>query len=114
MHLIGRLFIGRAFFRKPEESDYLSPYHLSPHLRTGDSIIQTAQRCLDAGAVLVAVMATHLVMAGNARERFKNSPIARVIGSDTVPVVQIDDLLDVYSVAPLLADNFRRHLKIKT
>jgi len=28
MHLIGRLFIGRAFFRKPEESDYLSPLRI--------------------------------------------------------------------------------------
>ena len=83
-------------------------------IRTGGSIIQTAQRCLEVGAVQVAVMATHLVMAGNARERFKTSSIARVIGSDTVPGVQSDDLLDVYSVAPLLADIFRRHLKIKS
>lgn len=80
-------------------------------IRTGGSIIQTAQRCLDAGAAQVAVMATHLVMAGNARERFDKSPIARVIGSDTVPGVESDDLLDVYSVTPLLADIFRRHLK---
>ena len=81
-------------------------------IRTGGSIIQTAKRCLEAGAVQVAVMATHLVMAGNARERFQNSPISRVIGSDTVPGVHSDDLLDVYSVAPLLANIFRRHLKI--
>ena len=83
-------------------------------IRTGGSIIQTAERCLEAGAVQVAVMATHLVLAGNVRERFHNSPIARVMGSDTVPGVQSDDLLDVYSVAPLLADIFRRHLKIKS
>ncbi len=81
-------------------------------IRTGGSIIQTAKRCLEAGAVEVAVMATHLVMAGNARERFLNSPITRVIGSDTVPGVESDDLLDVYSVAPLLADIFKRHLKM--
>lgn len=81
-------------------------------IRTGGSIIQTAQRCLDAGAVQVAVMATHLVLAGNARQRFESSPIARVMGSDTVPGLESDELLDVYSVAPLLADIFRRHLKI--
>jgi ribose-phosphate pyrophosphokinase len=81
-------------------------------IRTGGSIIQTAARCMEAGAVQVAVMATHLVMAGDARQRFKNSSITRVIGSDTVPGVASDDLLDVYSVAPLLADIFRRHLKI--
>lgn len=83
-------------------------------IRTGGSIIQTAQRCLEAGAVEVAVMATHLVLAGDARERFRQSPIFRVIGSDTVPDVQSDDLLDVYSIAPLLADIFRRHLKIRS
>ncbi|MFH2122780.1 MAG: ribose-phosphate diphosphokinase [Pseudomonadota bacterium] len=81
-------------------------------IRTGGSIIQTAQRCLEAGAVQVAVMATHLVLAGEARERFRQSPIARVIGSDSVPGVKSDELLDVYSVAPLLADIFRRHLKM--
>ncbi len=73
-------------------------------IRTGGSIIQTAKRCLDAGAVDVYVMATHLVLAGEARARFEDSPIRRVIGSDTYPGVQTDELLDVYSVAPLLAE----------
>ncbi len=82
-------------------------------IRTGGSIIQTAQRCLEAGAIQVVVMATHLVLAGDARKRFQDSPISRLMGSDTVPGVRSDDLLDVYSVAPLLADIFRRHLKIK-
>ncbi len=81
-------------------------------IRTGGSIIQTAERCLEAGAKQIAVMATHLVLAGNARDRFQDSPISRVLGSDTVPGVQSDELLDVYSVAPLLADIFRRHLKM--
>lgn len=83
-------------------------------IRTGGSIIQTAERCLEAGAKQIAVMATHLVLAGNARDRFQDSPISRVLGSDTVPGVQSDELLDVYSVAPLLADIFRRHLKISS
>lgn len=61
----------------------------------------------------VAVMALSS-LAGNARERFRNSTIARVMGADTVPGVQSDDLLDVYSVAPLLAEIFSRHLKIKS
>jgi len=73
-------------------------------IRTGGSIIQTAKRCLDAGASEVYVMATHLVLAGNARERLAGSVIKGVIGSDTYPGVESDELLDVYSVAPLLAD----------
>jgi ribose-phosphate pyrophosphokinase len=81
-------------------------------IRTGGSIIQTAQRCLEAGAVDVVVMATHLVLAGDSRERFRKSPIARVIGSDTYPARKSDDLLDVYSVAPLLAEILEDHLQL--
>lgn len=81
-------------------------------IRTGGSIIQTAERCLDAGAKDVAVLATHLVMAGEARKRFLESPITKVIGSDTYPGTKSDDLLEVYTVAPLLAKIVRKHLKM--
>ncbi len=82
-------------------------------IRTGGSIIQTAERCLDAGAKDTAVLATHLVMAGNARQRFLDSPITKVMGADTFPGVKSDDLLEVYSVAPLLAKILRGYLKRK-
>lgn len=81
-------------------------------IRTGGSILQTAQRCLDAGANEVAVMATHLVMAGEAREKFENSPIVKVIGSDTYPGRKSDELFHIYSVAPLLAKVLSRHLRL--
>ena len=81
-------------------------------IRTGGSIIQTARRCLEAGAVEVAVMATHLVVAGEARQRFMDSPITRVIGSDTYPGRVSDDLFDIYSVAPLVAGVLRKQLKL--
>ncbi|MBB5348506.1 ribose-phosphate pyrophosphokinase [Desulfoprunum benzoelyticum] len=81
-------------------------------IRTGGSIIQTAQRCLDAGAADVVVMATHLVLSGDSRDRFKASPIGRIIGSDTYPGSVSDELLDVYSVAPLLAEILEKHLQL--
>ncbi len=81
-------------------------------IRTGGSIIQTAQRCLDAGAVDVMVMATHLVLAGKAVEKLQASPISRVIGSDTYPERQSDAMLDVYSVAPLLAKVLEGQLQL--
>lgn len=81
-------------------------------IRTGGSIIQTAQRCMDAGAVDVFVVATHLVLAGDARERFARSVIKKVIGSDTYPGVSSDELIEVYSVAPLLSDVLKTHLVI--
>jgi len=81
-------------------------------IRTGGSIIQTAERCLEAGAEDVAVLATHLVMAGEARKRFQESPIKKVIGSDSYPGTKNDELLEVYSIAPLLAKILRKHLKV--
>ncbi|WP_457576975.1 ribose-phosphate diphosphokinase [Desulfomarina sp.] len=81
-------------------------------IRTGGSIIQTAERCLEAGAVDVVALATHLVMAGNSMEKFRSSPISRVIGSDTFPGRESNDILDVYSVAPLLADVIETYLQI--
>lgn len=79
-------------------------------IRTGGSIIQTAERCLDAGAKDVVVMATHLVLAGDAIQRFLDSPIKRIIGSDSYPGRTSNELLDVYSVAPLLAKVLATHL----
>jgi len=81
-------------------------------IRTGGSMIQTAQRCREAGAVDTMLFATHLVLAGNARDRFKENGINRIIGADTFPGIRSDDLLDVYSVAPLVADVMAKYLKI--
>ena len=81
-------------------------------IRTGGSIIQTAERCLEAGAVDVVALATHLIMAGDSMEKFRAGPISKVIGSDTFPGRESNDILDVYSVAPLLADVIETYLQI--
>ncbi|MCP3892508.1 MAG: ribose-phosphate pyrophosphokinase [Desulfobulbaceae bacterium] len=81
-------------------------------IRTGGSIIQTAERCLEAGAKEVVAHATHLVMAGDSLKKFKEGPIAKVLGSDSYPSKKSNDLLDVYSIAPLLADVIEDHLHI--
>lgn len=81
-------------------------------IRTGGSIIQTAERCMEAGAEKVAVMATHLVMAGKARQKFEESSITKIIGSDSYPGRKSDDFFDIYSVAPLFAKVLRRRLRM--
>ena len=81
-------------------------------IRTGGSILQTANRCLEAGAKEVVAHATHLVMAGDSMRKFREGPISKVMGSDTYPERSNDDLLDVYSVAPLLAEVIEQHLQI--
>jgi len=81
-------------------------------IRTGGSMLQTADRCYEAGAGEVMVMATHLVMAGDARNRFKEKGIHRIIGADTYPGTRSDDMLEVYSVAPLIARELIHYLRV--
>lgn len=81
-------------------------------IRTGGSIIQTSQRCRDAGATDVILFATHLVLAGESRQRLQESGIQKIIGADTFPGRTSDDLLDIYSVAPLLAKAISKQLRI--
>ncbi|MBM9615647.1 ribose-phosphate diphosphokinase [Desulfobulbus rhabdoformis] len=82
-------------------------------IRTGGSMLQTVDRCYQAGAVGVMVMATHLVLAGNARERFIEKGIGCIIGADTYPGTQSDDLLQIYSVAPVIADEIKSHFRLQ-
>ncbi|MCJ7603466.1 MAG: ribose-phosphate diphosphokinase [Desulfobulbaceae bacterium] len=79
-------------------------------IRTGSSIIQAAQRCREAGARDTILFATHLVLAGQSRQKFKEHGIGKIIGADTYPGVESDELLDVFSVAPLVASSLQRHL----
>lgn len=81
-------------------------------IRTGGSIIGTAKRCIAAGATSSVLMATHLVLCGNARQKMSEQNIEKVIGADTYPGRQSDDLLEVYSVAPLVAEVLSQHLKL--
>lgn len=83
-------------------------------IRTGGSIIQTALRCREAGAVNTILYATHLVMAGDSREKFVKNDINKIVGADTYPGTASDDLLEVYSVAPLVAKVLYRQLKIRS
>ena len=81
-------------------------------IRTGGSTLQTAERCLDAGAIAVLAHATHLVLAGDSLEKFRQGPIAKIIGSDTYPRESGDELLQIYSLTPVLADVIRQHLQL--
>jgi ribose-phosphate pyrophosphokinase len=81
-------------------------------IRTGGSMLQTADRCYEAGAAGVMVMATHLVLAGEARKKFREKGIKRIIGADTYPGVKNDGLLEVYSVAPLIGRELIHYLRV--
>lgn len=82
-------------------------------IRTGGSMLQTVDRCYEAGAVEVMILATHLVLAGDACARFRARGIDRIIGTDTFPGRHSDDLLDIFSVAPLIARELIHYFRIE-
>ncbi len=82
-------------------------------IRTGGSMLQTVDRCREAGAADVLVMATHLVLAGSARQAFIDKGIRRILGTDTYPGRRSDDVLQVFSVAPLIAAELKNYLGIE-
>lgn len=81
-------------------------------IRTGGSMLQTADRCYEAGATDVLCMATHLLLSGGAREKFQERGIRRIIGADTYPGSKSDELLEPYSVAPIIAKELIHYLRI--
>lgn len=82
-------------------------------IRTGGSMIQTVDRCYEAGAENVMIMATHLVLPEEARARFREKGIDKIIGSDSFPGRESDELLDLFSVAPLISQELTHFLRIE-
>jgi ribose-phosphate pyrophosphokinase len=73
---------------------------------TAGTICAAADLLLDRGATEVWAMATHGVLSDPATDRLKNSAIARVVVTDTLPLPpekQIDKI-EVVSVARIFAD----------
>jgi ribose-phosphate pyrophosphokinase len=73
---------------------------------TGGTLVAAAEQLVEQGASQVCAAATHGVLSGPAIDRLKNSAIARVVVTDTLPLPpekQIDKL-EVLSVAPIIAD----------
>ncbi len=73
---------------------------------TAGTICAAADRLIAEGATEVWAMATHAVLSDPAIDRLKNSPIARVVVTNTLPLPSERrlDKIEVLSVAPLLAD----------
>ncbi|MDQ2728042.1 MAG: ribose-phosphate diphosphokinase [Actinomycetota bacterium] len=73
---------------------------------TAGTICAAAELLIKRGATEVWAMCTHAVLSGPAVDRLKNSPISKVVITDTLPLPpekQIDKI-EVVSVAPIFAD----------
>ena len=73
---------------------------------TAGTIVSAAEILKDNGASEVVAATTHAVFSGPAIDRIKNSPLERVVATNTVPIPSEKrfDSLEVLSVAPIIAD----------
>ncbi|HVV36339.1 MAG TPA: ribose-phosphate diphosphokinase [Acidimicrobiales bacterium] len=73
---------------------------------TAGTITAAAELLSKRGATEVWVAATHLILSDPATERLKNSSIARVVGTNTIPLPPERQLpiIEQLSVAPLIAE----------
>jgi ribose-phosphate pyrophosphokinase len=73
---------------------------------TGGTIVSAAELLMNRGAKEVWAMATHGVLSGPAIERLENSPITRVVLTNSLPLPEEKRIakIEVLSVAKILAD----------
>lgn len=79
-------------------------------IATGGSILEVAQLLKERGAREIYACCAHAVFAGNAVERLRNSPIAELVTTDTLPLTPERRWpeLTILSVSSLLAEVIQR------
>ncbi len=77
---------------------------------TAGTLVEAASIVAKHGAKKVYAGATHGILAGNALEKIKNSPIEELVITNTVPLTPEKqmDKIKVVSIAPLFADAIKR------
>ncbi|MBV1893988.1 MAG: ribose-phosphate diphosphokinase [Ilumatobacteraceae bacterium] len=73
---------------------------------TGGTIVAAAELLIERGATEVWAMATHGVLSGPAIDRLRNSPLSRIVLTNTLPLPPENrlDRIEVLSIAPLIAE----------
>ena len=81
-------------------------------ISTAGTVCEAAKVVMEHGAKAVHIACTHGLFVGMACERLMESPISRIISTDTIPVGQrhkmLDSKLTVLSVASLLGEAVHR------
>jgi len=78
---------------------------------TAGSLCETANAAMEAGALSVIAAVTHPVLSGPAIKRIEESPLSRLITTDSIPLrpdAQSCTKLQVTSISALLAESIRR------
>ncbi len=83
-------------------------------ISTGGTLVKAAEKLIELGATEVYTLATHGIFAGDAIEQLQNSPIKKVIVTDTIPrASSIRDAIDsskieILPISQTIADAIRR------
>ncbi len=77
---------------------------------TAGTLCTAARALKEAGALSISACASHPVLSGPARQRLMDSPIERVIVTNSIPPRPDEDCtkLEVINIAPLLAETIHR------
>jgi ribose-phosphate pyrophosphokinase len=77
-------------------------------ISTGGTVVKAAELVMEEGATDVIAAATHPVLAGKAMEKLTNSPISRILVTDTIPCGErcaaIENKLTILSISELLGN----------
>lgn len=71
---------------------------------TAGTLTFAAQMMIDKGAKSIHAYATHPVLSGPAYERIENSPIVKLVVTDSIPLARQSPKIEVISVAKLMAE----------
>lgn len=81
---------------------------LDDMIDTAGTITKAAQLIMDEGALSVRAIAAHAVLSGSAYEKIENSAFTKVYVTDTIPLRQQSDKIEVVSTAPIFAEAVRK------
>lgn len=81
---------------------------LDDMIDTAGTITKAAQLIMDEGALSVRAIAAHAVLSGSAYEKIENSVFTKVYVTDTIPLRQQSDKIEVVSTAPIFAEAVRK------
>ena len=71
---------------------------------TGGTLIKAANKLKENGAKSVMAMCTHGLLSGNGLQNIESSTIDKLILTDTIPLKQASDKVEIVTVAHLLAE----------
>ena len=75
---------------------------------TGGTIVKAARALKDRGATSVIACCTHAVLSGKAYENLKDDALDKLVVTDTIPLKEPNDKIQVLSVASIFGEVIRR------